>query len=215
MKEKKSQIVAPKIDVPKPKVKIILEPLNQKTLNIEVSGVSPLLMDKMAEETKDAILAKQTGEAKGGKKAIRDVARECENAIHKSSDGLIGYPGHGFKCGMVNAAARVGDKFFSKDLVRGSVKIVNLKDGLVPIRYKKMTTLKHTIKAQTKISPMFIDWSATLNIIYDANNISAQDIATLVNYAGFYTGIGAWRPTGRDGGSGTYGMYEVKKNAKN
>ena len=41
-------------------------------------------------------------------------------------------------------------------------------------------------------------------------NISAQDIVTLLNYAGYYCGVGMWRPKGRDGGSGTFGMYEVK-----
>jgi len=49
---------------------------------------------------------------------------------------------------------------------------------------------------------------------FDANNITAQDILTLANYAGFYVGVGAWRPKCKDGGSGNFGMYEVKADAR-
>jgi len=115
---------------------------------------------------------------------------------------------------MIEACSFVGDKFFSKKLISGAIRIVNVEDGLVPIKFKKESILKHNIGHNTKYSPCYHGWTAELEIVYDENNISAQDIATLINYAGHYQGVGAWRPKCKAGGSGTYGTYEVKLGKK-
>ena len=86
---------------------------------------------------------------------------------------------------------------------------MNVEDGLIPIKFSKQTILEHNIGSNTKFTPEFHNWSCELDIQFDQNNISAQDIITLLNYAGFYNGVGAWRPKGGGGGSGEYGMYEV------
>ena len=192
------------------KIEVKLQPLNIKVLSVEIVGKTPLLMDKRSDDTLKEILDKQKGVSKSAKKKVRDLKSETELAIHKTSKGTIGFPAHGFKAGMINAAARVGDKFFSKVLIRGSIRIINQEEGLIPITYGKQDILEHNIGTNTKMTPQFHNWACKLIIKYDGNNISASDILTLINYAGFYNGIGMWRPTGSDGGSGEYGCYEVK-----
>lgn len=192
---------------------ITLDPINLKVLEVDIVGKTPLLMDKFPEEEKQKILEKQTGQAQGNKKMIRDTKKEVEEAIHKTSKGKIGFPAFGFKAGMMESTSFVGDKMFSKKLVSGAVKILNVDDGLVLIKWKKRDVLKHSIECNTKFSPQFHDWSTKLRLEYDANNIAAKDIVTLINYAGFYIGIGAWRPKAK-GGSGEYGMYEVRLKRK-
>lgn len=192
------------------KLEITIEPIKVKTLIVSLKGNTPLLMDRFPESAQEQILAKQTGLAKGNKKKTRDTAQEIKDAIHITSKGKIGYPVHGFKAGMVECTSFVGDKFFSKKLVSGAVKILNAEDGLIPLKYKKQDVLKHNIAHNIKFTPQFHGWSCELKIQYDSNNISASDIVTLLNYAGFYYGIGAWRPKCRDGGSGEYGTYGVK-----
>lgn len=191
------------------KVEVVLQPINVGRINIKIKGNTPLLMDKFPEEVKKGILAKQAGVSKGNKKKVRDTKQEIQEAIHITSTGKIGYPAFGFKKGMMECTSFVGDKMFSKKLVSGAVKIMNVEDGLIPIKFEKQTVLEHNVGSNTKFSPTFHGWSCELNIHYDQNNISAQDIVTLLNYAGFYNGIGAWRPKGGGGGSGEYGMYEV------
>jgi len=191
------------------KVEVLLQPIVVNTLTVKIKGVTPLLMDRFTEETQNQILAKQTGISKSNKKQVRDTKQEVKDAIHITTSGQVGYPAHGFKAGMMECTSFVGDKMFSKKLVSGAVKIVNVEDGLIPIKYKKQTVLKHNIAHNIKFSPQFHDWSCELKIQYDGNNISAQDIITLLNYAGFYIGIGAWRPKCSKGGSGEYGMFEV------
>jgi len=192
------------------KIEVVIPPIQVGRLKIKVAGKTPLIMDKFPEETKREILSKQAGVSKSSKKKTRDTKKEILDAIHYTSKGKIGFPAFGFKKGMMESTSFVGDKAFSKKLVSGAVKIVNVEEGLIPINYKKQTVLEHNIGSQTKFSPMFHDWSCELEIQYDKNNISAQDIITLLNYAGFYNGVGAWRPKGGGGGSGEYGMYEVK-----
>lgn len=191
------------------KVEVVLQPINVGRIKVQIKGKTPLLMDKFPEEAKKGILAKQAGIAKGNKKKVRDTKQEIQEAIHITSTGKIGYPAFGFKKGIMECTSFVGDKMFSKKLVSGAVKIMNVEDGLIPIKFKKQTVLEHNVGSNTKFNPMFHGWSCELDIQYDQNNISAQDIITLLNYAGFYNGIGSWRPKGGGGGSGEYGMYEV------
>lgn len=190
-------------------VNVTIEPMNLKGLKIKIKGLTPLLMDKFPERAKLDILGKQTGISKSGKKKVRDTKEETLEAVHVTASGKIGYPAHGFKMGMMESTSFVGDKFFSKKLVSGAVKIMNAEDGLIPIRFKKQSVLTHNIECNTKFSPQFHDWECELVITYDANNISPNDIVTLLNYSGFYVGIGAWRPKGKKGGSGEFGMYKV------
>ena len=191
------------------KVEVVLQPISVGTIRVQIKGKTPLLMDKFPDEVKKGILAKQAGVSKGNKKKVRDTKQETQEAIHVTSTGQIGYPAFGFKKGMMECTSFVGDKMFSKKLVSGAVKIMNVEDGLIPIKYENQTILEHNVGSNTKFSPMFSGWSCELKIEYDQNNISAQDIVTLLNYAGFYNGIGAWRPKSGGGGSGEYGMYEV------
>lgn len=194
------------------KIEVLLQPINIKIIKVKIKGNKEkgLLMDKFPEDAKQQILAKQAGIAKGNKKKVRDINQEVKDAIHTTTKGIIGYPAEGFKKGMMECTSFVGDKSFSKKLVSGAVKIINGDDGIIPIKYKKQTILKHNIQHNIKFSPEFVEWSCELMIQYDANNISAQDIITLLSYAGFYIGVGAWRPKGGGGGSGPYGMYEVE-----
>jgi len=192
------------------KIEVVLQPINVGTIKVKIKGKTPLLMDKFPEDVKKGILAKQAGVSKGNKKKTRDTTEETQQAIHITSTGKIGYPSFGFKKGMMECTSFVGDKMFSKKLVSGAVKIMNSDEGLIPIEFSKQTVLEHNIGNNTKFTPMFHDWNCEIEIQYDKNNISAQDIITLLNYAGFYNGIGAWRPKSGGGGSGEYGMYEVE-----
>ena len=203
-----------KTEAKETKVEIRLQPLNLATITVPIVGKTPLLMDRFPPEVMKGILDKQTGAAKGAKKKIRDIKDEIKQAIHKTSTGKIGFPASGFKKGMIEAASFLGDKFFSKKLVCGALRIINTEEGLIPIKFKKQDVLEHAIEHNMKFSPQFHDWTCELVIRYDANNISGSDIVTLINYAGMYSGIGAWRAKGKSGGSGEYGSYQVKQGNK-
>ena len=199
MKDKKKQ---------ESKMEIIVPQLNLGMIKVKIKGKTPLLMDSFPESVRKEILEKQIGNTKG-KKKLRDLDWEFENAIHRISDDVIGFPAAGFKSAMIESTSFVGSRDFSKKLLKG-IQIINSEENdLIPIKYKKLSKLKHYPKdSNTKISPMLEDWECELVIQFDQNNISPNDLVNLLNYAGFYYGIGVWSPRAKCGGK--YGMYEVK-----
>ena len=190
----------------KKQVEVSILPINLATATFPIASETSLLMDKMPLETLKEIEDKQKGKSKSGKK-LRDIDREIEQAIHYLPDKTIGFPASAFKTGMIESTSFVGNKMFSKKLIKG-LKILNATDGLIPIRFKKQTILVHNIGSNTKHTPQFHEWSCELVVQFDRNNISEKDIATLINYAGFYSGVGIWSPRCRSGGD--FGMYKLK-----
>lgn len=188
------------------KTEIKVSPLRIGRIRIPIRGKTPLVVDRFPPEVKEQILKNQTGEQKSGKEA-RDIETEIKRAIHHLPNGQIGFPARGFKAGMIESTAFAGGIKFSKKLIKG-IKIVNAVDGLIPIKFKKKDILEHNIKSNTKFSPRFYDWSCEIEVEFDRNNVSETDIITLVNYAGYYYGIGIWGP--RCKSSGDFGMYEVE-----
>lgn len=190
------------------KLEMIVPTLNLGVLKVKIKGKTPLIMDKFPDDVREQILDKQIGITKG-KKQLRDMDAEYDKAFHKLSNGEIGFPAQGFKSAMIESTSFVGSRDFSKKLLKG-IQIINSEgNDLIPIKYKKISKLKHYPKAgNTKISPMLEDWECELVIQYDMNNISPQDLVNLLNYAGFYYGIGIWSPRAKCGGK--YGMYEIK-----
>ena len=186
---------------------VCIKPMNVGRVKVPLVGKTPLLMDRFPPDVKQAILNKQTGTKKSAKE-VRNVENESKEAIHYCGDGSIGFPSAGFKAGMIESTSFVGDKMFSKKLIKG-IQIVNAVNGLVPLKFKKQNILEHNIASNTKHTPQFHDWSCDLEIEFDQNNVSAQDIATLINYAGHYSGVGIWSPRCKSGGS--YGMYSLAK----
>ena len=190
------------------KLELIVPKLNLGLLKIQLKGTTPLLMDKFPDSVREQILDKQKGLTQG-KKQLRDMDNEFEGAFHRLPNEKIGFPAQGFKSAMIESTSFVGSRDFSKKLLKG-IQIINSEgNDLVEIKYKNISKLKHYPKlGNTKVSPMLEEWSCELIIQYDQNNISPQDLVSLLNYAGFYYGIGIWSPRAKCGGK--YGMYEVK-----
>ena len=189
------------------KKKVGIIPIRTAKAIFPIIGKTPLLMDKMSKKVLKEIEDKQTGESRTKGKKTRDIIEEMEVAIHKTSNGTIGFPAAGFKAGIIESTSFVGTKFFPNKKLAKGLKILNAVEGLIPIKFKKKDILIHNVGSNTKHTPQFHDWSCDLEIQFDENNFSASDIAVLINYAGFYSGIGIWSPRCKSGGD--FGMYEL------
>ena len=87
-------------------------------------------------------------------------------------------------------------------------------EDIIPIKYKKEMkdvrwgkTSGMTKAPRKIIRPKFIDWSCKLELTYNSEVISAEQVINLLNWAGFHMGIGGFRPQC----SGIFGQYEVKR----
>lgn len=191
-----------------------LKPIKREIIKIELKGLTPLLMQKQSERVVQEIENIRIG--KTIEKDRRPEIEKIDEKIHYTKEGNIGFPASGFAKGIRGVAQYFEGLNGTK--VGGAIRVLG---DIVPINYKKRETNKsigpdsgRTRAPHWIIRPEFIDWYCTLEVEFDANIITPEQIVNLTNAAGFHRGIGSWRPEK----GGTYGQYEVcptKKKKKN
>ena len=201
------------------KQKVIEIPrLNTPTVKIKIESIqgSTLLMQKMSKEIKDELDEKygrtSKGKLKGRQERKQLTEKEIvEGKIWKTPDGEIGFPASGFQKALLSMAKLKELEGVSGKLISGAVKVLG---NIIPIKFKKKVVNEDWGKASGMtgapmkiLRPEFIEWSCDLPIMYDESMISLDQIINLFNKAGFYMGIGSWRP-GESGG-GNHGMFQV------
>ena len=177
--------------------------LNKQKLKIRIKGTSPLICNQFSESQQDAILSKQMKKAKVGKVA-KDPEKQYKESLYQMEDGRYGFPCSGFKKSMVRAA-KVSAIMPMTD-ARGAFHVIGT---LAPIkgtpRKRKDTVRLATGVADIRFRGEFPEWESELYITYNANAISDEQLAQLINVAGFAVGIGDWRPEK----NGSFGMFEL------
>lgn len=194
-------------------------------MEVVLTGITPLLVHNFGAKAIKQILDKQIGAAK--------VARPKKNPFEDFKESLyiinekklpktqltvgqswpfvadtFGFPASGFKKAMVTACSFV--EAIPKTRVRG---LVHIHGDLLPIKYSKLVMRQDTVRvgsynnkvADIRFRGEFHDWSIKLRISYNKNAITPQQIAMLINNAGFSVGVGEWRPE-KDGSHGTFAI---------
>lgn len=197
---------------------ICIPVLNTPTATIKLQCIpgSTLLQQKMSDETKNELEEKYGRTAKTklkGKQESKPLTDKevVEGKIWRTINGEIGYPASGFQKALLHTATLKELEGVSGKLINGAVKVIG---NIIPIKYKKMVTNEDWGKASGMtgaplriLRPEFIDWSCELTIRFDASMISLEQIINLFNKAGFYSGVGSWRPGELKGGN--HGMFQV------
>lgn len=182
--------------------RIELPALRIQTLSLMLIGDSPLIVHAWSEKAKRQMLDKQMKRATKAKEA-KDPEADYEACFYRTETGGYGFPAIGVKAAMVSACRFVAMKMteargaFHIDCEMLSVHgeprpredMVRVGMGVADIRYR----------------PEFPDWRIPVNIKFNAGVISAEQIANLLNTAGFAIGIGEWRPER----NGSYGRFHV------
>jgi hypothetical protein len=86
----------------------------------------------------------------------------------------------------------------------------NAPDGeCVSLKSNKPVMRKDPVNVKTgkdlRFRPEFRNWSANLDVRYDADRITIDQIANLLNHGGQTVGVGEWRPEK----NGTFGTFQV------
>lgn len=196
--------------------KEIIVSLNIKTIQIPIKGTTPLIVSRFDEKSKQQI--EESGKAglkQGGKKKnIIAPEEQYEKSIYYLSDGeRCGFPAVAFKAAMVTAAYRTYGRPMTTTRAAFHVIADDPDTGLVEIHgehrmREDMVRVGGINKvAAPRYRAEFPQWSAVLTIKFLENVISEEEIAGLVNAAGFTCGIGEWRP--EKSNSGSYGCFEI------
>lgn len=186
---------------------IELPPIRIETISLMLVSDSPLIVHAWSEKAKRQMLDKQMKKAKQARDA-KDPEADYEACFYRTEGGGYGFPAIGVKAAMISAcrfadmkmtAARgafhidaemlpvIGEPRMREDMVRVGM-------GTADIRYR----------------PEFPEWRIPVTLKINSSVISPEQVANLLNIAGFGVGIGEWRPEK----NGQYGRFHVGSEAE-
>lgn len=199
-------------------VKLITIPQIQLgRMTVRIGSVTPLIVNKFREDSREQIEKKQQKKARVEKEA-RDPFKEFQGSLHviemgqpdekakKIVGGKYGFPSEGLKKSLVVAGGRFADETMT--VLRG---VLNIPLDLIPIEGSdpEMRSGDFVVlnggKTSIAYRPMFREWRMTVPVMFMKGMIKEEQILNLFQMAGFAVGIGAWRPEK----NGTFGQFEI------
>lgn len=181
------------------------------SLFLTIKGTSPLIMHEWSEKAKKMIRDKQQKKATN-KREARDPKAEFESAKIKNSKGDLCIKAVWVKSAIVDSARFIEN--LPMTILRGALFVKGDEDGYIPLKYDRVEMIEDTVRlsgigktADLRYRPYVYDWSADIEIEYDADVLTKEQIVNLVKKAGFSNGLGENRPE-RSGN--TYGRFTVQ-----
>lgn len=183
---------------------ITLPALNIQFMKLRLVGDSPLICHAWSEKAKKQMLDSQMKKAKQAK-AAKDPEADYQESLYRHPDGGYGFPAVAFKAAAVDACSSIAG--VTKVEARGAFHIVGdmVKLEGEPSPREDMVRVGMGT-ADIRYRGEFREWAVEITLRYNANVLSAEQIANLFNTAGFAVGVGEWRPQ-RDG---SFGMFHVE-----
>ena len=182
----------------------------------KVKGLSPLISHKWSEKAKKEMLDKQMKKKLSTRQAKNPQA-EFESSLYLLSNGKhpkgpYGFPAVAFKAAAVRAAKQL-DGMNMTD-ARGLFYIEPDDGDLVQIHTPQPPEMREDMvrlngkSADIRYRGSFVNWSVTLNVRYNADVVSQEQLLNLFELAGFSCGVGEWRMEK----GGTFGTFTLLDN---
>lgn len=187
-------------------VEVSLPRLEICTMEMELVGDSPLILNRFPEKARREIEGKQAQEASVGRKK-RKPKEEYKASLYEHPKGGYGFPAGGLKQAAIRGSKAAGAVMAD---MRGAFHVVGdgeeqvVKINGKPSMRTDMVRLKGTV-ADIRYRGQFKEWSMTLLVRYNARAVSPVQIINFFQLAGFGVGIGEWRPQH----NGQMGMFHV------
>lgn len=200
--------------------KIEISPPNFESITLRMEGNAPLMTHKFSEKMRKQIEGKQTAkDATGKKREPKDYAAEFNAARYISTKGWDGLPAAAIRAAMIAACrtiegltmVKAKGAFFIKadgrDVTDGSP-LVRIEGKAIhdtrPVRLESGV-------ADLRNRPRYDDWACEVTIEYDADTLSAKDVANLLARAGVHVGLCELRPQAPNSFGGDFGTFSVKQ----
>lgn len=203
---------------------------------IPIIGIEPLILHAWSEKARRQMIERQMEEDSAGTRAKkprekRDPVGDFNGAryIVRDKEQWDGIPAVAFKSSLVGACRQVHGmpmtearralfvKYdgmatyhspFSCRTEIGLVRIYGepqMREDAVRINKGKDTNLVYR--------PQYWPWSATLRIEFNASKFKLEAIYNLVQVAGYWEGVGEWRPGSKESNSGQLGRWKCESAA--
>lgn len=209
---------------------IVLHPLQLTKMVLLIIGETPLLVHKFSEKARQQMLAKQMGKHQPKKEHKNPFEDFCGSMYwidkmpeHPVAEDVerarFGFPVIALKAAAVTACTSIGG--ITKVLARQSFSVQG--DSVDPETQKQLVRIyspnppfmseeavKVGMTTDIRYRGQFDPWHVYLCVKYNKNVISPEQVANMLNTAGFGVGIGEWRPE-RDGMLGTFRVGSQKE----
>lgn len=197
---------------------VTITSIEPKIVEIEIVGTSPLIVHNWNEKARKQMLDKQMKKATRGREA-KDPEADYKSSLYVSTEGWTGIPACGVKACLVNAcratdvAMTLGKRMI---FIRSQGRTANGQD-LVRIygeheMHEAMVRIDNGGSTDIRFRAIYRQWSAKLEIEFLGGMISAEQVANLVELAGFIEGLCEWRPGAPKNNSGSMGRFQIRRN---
>ena len=201
--------------------RIEIRPPAFETIRLHIDGTAPLITHKFSEKMRRQIEEKQTAkDATSKKREPKDYRQEFENARYRAREGgWDGIPCGALRNSMIAACRTVEGLAMTK--AKGAFFILpqghDITDGTPLVRI--IGDVKHDTRpvrlesgvADLRNRPRYDNWSAVFDVQYDADMVSASDVANLLARAGAQVGICEMRPQAPNSFGGDFGLFGVRE----
>ncbi len=189
--------------------KINLKKLDLGLIKVKIVGDSDYLPEPM-----DMAVLEKYNKIKSKQSYKKDDISEEEKVKAKfyyTENGKMGIPARAFYNSMIRASSYLFD--IKQGGMRNIKEGVTIKGDILPLKSKKQKVITHWGRTSgIKGSPRkimrnaFENWSVELTIQYNKNNLSAEQIINVLNWAGFHIGVGGFRKEK----TGNFGAFHVE-----
>lgn len=192
-------------------------------MRVKIIGTSPIIYHKWNEKAIKMMLDKQMKKAQKGRE-VRDPDQEYIESFYYDAKEQVAMPARNIKQAIVGSARFL--QGIPMTILRGAVFVKGDANGFIPVLVKGKVVTKKEVIAHTKdiseggwkrqdmvtvglgsadlrFRGQLEDWSIEILVEYDADLLSAEQVANLLQRAGFSQGLGEWRPE-RNGDNGTF-----------
>ena len=200
---------------------LTVSPPNFITAVFGIRGNAPYVQNKFSEKAKSVM--RETQEAgstsrKGKKREGKDFRAIFEQSKHRmNGEKCYGIPAGGFRSALISACRVVG---FAMTRAKLSIFIVadgfDVDDGtpLVRITKGRPEYVEHVVRIQqtTDVRARAMwqpGWEARVQVRFDADQFTAQDVANLMVRVGMQVGIGEGRPDSRTSCGMGWGTFDL------
>lgn len=199
---------------------VFIKPPNLQTAMFTIKGTAPLVIHKFSTKTKNQLKANMEAGStarKGKKREPADMDQLYNDARYISQAGWDGFNASSIRCALISACRLVGFQ-----MTKAKLSVFVLADGYdaeepeIPLikingkpRKTEMIARVETGQPYVCVRPCYDKWSADVQIRFDADQFTLDDVANLLSRAGLQVGIGEGRPDSKKGAGMGWGTFEV------
>jgi hypothetical protein len=207
------------------KASVQIKPPDLRYAVFKIHGTAPLVIHRFSAKVREQMAKKMEEGKSAGSKKNREPKNSDDTfneARYVSKQGWDGFHAAAIRNAMISACRLVN---FKMTLAKMSIFV--LADGYdktepqIPLIRIHGKPTKQSDMARVETGQPYVttraayhDWSATVNIRFDADQFSLEDVTNLLSRVGMQVGIGEGRPDSKNSAGMGWGLFELERESK-